>query len=273
MTERDDPKNPAGAAAGRCVVALERRLRHCGNVITLGVRTNLSDYGPEALALIREADRIYYPSAFYANLFNAMGKSTFPSAHNYHCAQDKIRQSTLFGLLGLPHPRTRVFYGRRQKEKILQYFQFPFVAKIPRGSSMGRGVYLIHNPAQLDDYCRLTHAAYIQQYLPVDRDLRVVVIGRQVVHAYWRLAPDGDFRANLARGGKVDLAPVPKAACDLARHTARACGWDDVGIDICCCQGQYYVIEANMKYGLEGFRQAGLDYSVLMERLIRDGSI
>ncbi|GAG04792.1 unnamed protein product, partial [marine sediment metagenome] len=34
-----------------------------------------------------------------------------------------------------------------------------------------------------------------------------------------------------------------------------------------------YVIEANMKYGKEGFRMAGIDYFNLMENMIEDGDI
>ena len=66
---------------------------------------------------------------------------------------------------------------------------------------------------------------------------------------------------------------MPAAALQLARDAADACGWDDVGIDICPFEGCYYVIEANMKYGLEGFRRAGLEYNRMMEDLIRDGTI
>ena len=267
------PAAEAGPTGGRRVVALERRLRDCRNVVSLGVRPNLADYGPEALARIRAADRIYYPSTFYADLFSAMGKPTFPSCHCYRCSQDKIRQSSLFALLELPHPRTRVFYGRRQKEKIRRHFDFPFIAKVPRGSAMGRGVFLVENADQLAQYCRRDHPAYVQEYLPVDRDMRIVVIGGRVVHAYWRLAPAGDFRSNVAAGGRVGLDPVPAAARDLAAEAARRCGWDDVGIDVCLHRGTYYLIEANMKYGREGFRQAGLDYNRIMERLIDDGII
>jgi len=46
-----------------------------------------------------------------------------------------------------------------------------------------------------------------------------------------------------------------------------------VGIDVCEYDGRYYVLEGNMKYGKEGFRQAGIDYFKLMEGLIDKGAI
>lgn len=254
-------------------IALEGRLRDCKNVLTLGVRSNFSDYSPREAELIRSARKIYYPSPFYADLFDAMGKQTFPSYHNYKCVQDKIKQTALFEMLNIPHPRTRVYYGKRQKNFIAEHFMFPFVAKIPRGSAMGRGVYLIQDEKQLADYLNLTNVAYIQEYLPVDRDIRVIVIGDKVVHAYWRIAPENDFRSNIAVGGTVGMDTVPAQALDLALHTARICRWDDVGIDICRYQNKFFVLEANMKYGKEGFRQAGIDYVGMMEEMIRNEEI
>jgi ribosomal protein S6--L-glutamate ligase len=255
------------------LIALEKRLRDCPEVISLGVRPNFDDYDEQAKALIRNASKIYYPSAFYADLLDAMGKATFPSYHTYKFAQDKIKQTALFKLAGIAHPRTRVFYGPLQKSRITRYFEFPFIAKVPRGSAMGRGVYQIRNAAELADYCNIPGPAYIQQYLPIDRDIRVVVIGGQVVHAYWRIAAAGDFRTNVGVGGRIELGNVPNGALRLARETAQCCRWDDVGIDICEHRGDFYVLEGNMKYGREGFREAGLDYRQVMSDLIGRGVI
>ena len=255
------------------VIALEARLKDCNNVITLGVRPNFCDYTPHVAEMIRKAQKIYYPTTFYAELFDAMGKKTFPSYHTYKCVQDKIKQTAMFDLLEIPHPKTRVFYGKRQKGMIGNHFQFPFIAKIPRGSAMGRGVFLVKNPDDLHRYCSLPTPAYIQEVIPSVRDVRVVVIGDEIAHAYWRIAPAGEFRSNLAVGGTVSLDPIPQSVLDLALYTARKCQWDDVGIDIVENEGRLYVLEANMKYGKEGFRRAGIDYLRLMERMIEDGKI
>jgi ribosomal protein S6--L-glutamate ligase len=254
-------------------IALGARLQGCTNVRTLGVRANFFDYSPGERDLIQKAAKIYYPSSLYAELFDAMGKGIFPSIHTYRYAQDKIKQTALFQLLNIDHPRTRVFYGRRQKQTINDYFNFPCIGKQARGSAMGRGVYLIRNPDELRAYLNRCDSAYIQEYLPVDRDIRVVIIGGQIVHAYWRIAPCNDFRANLAAGGHVCLDPVPHQAMGLALNTAESCGWNDVGIDIIAYQDRFYVIEGNMKYGKEGFRKAGIDYVRLMESLIDNGVI
>lgn len=254
-------------------VALEGRLRNCRNVVTIGVKPNLADYDGKEKRLIREADTIYYPSTLYAELFHAMGKRIFPSLSTYLFSQDKIKQTALFQIMGIPHPRTRVFYGKSQKTRITAYFSFPFIAKIPRGSAMGRGVFLIRNEKELYEYSQQTNIAYIQEFFPSDRDLRVVVVGGKPVLAYWRKAPDGDFRSNLAVGGNVDLNNLPAEAIALAVETAIKCDWDDVGLDLLPYRGKYYIIEANMKYGREGFRHAGRDYNQMMERMLENGDL
>jgi ribosomal protein S6--L-glutamate ligase len=255
------------------VIALESRLRDCRNVMTLGVRPNFFDYPHEDATLIRSAEKIYYPSSYYADMFDAMGKKTFPHPNTYRFAQDKIKQTTLFHLLGIPTPKTLMFYGIRKAAKIVQHFSYPFIGKIPRGSALGRGVFLIHNREELDMYCGLTKTAYIQEYMPIQQDIRVVVIGTEFVHAYRRVASVGEFRCNVAAGAKIEFEGISSEAVQLAKYTATRCQWDDVGIDVCEWRGRYYVIEANMKYGKEGFRQAGIDYAALMEKLIANGAI
>ena len=91
-------------------------------VTTLGFKPNFNDYTPKEQHWIAKAPKIYYPTAFYADLFNAMGKPTFPSFHTYKFAQDKILQTAIFNLNKIPHPRTRVFYGSIQKSRIKKAF-------------------------------------------------------------------------------------------------------------------------------------------------------
>lgn len=254
-------------------IALGARLKHSDHVATLGLKPNFQDYPEHEKRLIREAGKIYFPTAFYADLFNAMGKMTFPSFHTYKFAQDKIRQTAVFEMLEIPHPFTRTFYGKRQKKQILDHFSFPFIAKKARGSSKGRDVHLIEDPKSLSEYLEAENPAYIQEYLPVERDLRVVVIGKEVVLSYWKTPAGGNFRSNVSQGGAIRFDSVPVQAQQLALDTALKCGWDDVGIDIIEKNGTFSVLEANMKYGTEGFRKASIDYKSFLERLLIQGKI
>jgi len=258
---------------GHKPIAIGARLKRCPQIHTLGFKPNFSDYTPEEQVLLVSTPKVYYPTAFYADLFNTMGKETFPSYHTYKFALDKIKQTAIFQMLGLPHPRTKIFYGPRQKKQMLKKFKFPFIAKIPRGSAKGLGVYLIQTPEDLQQYLNEKGPAYIQEYLPIDRDMRIIVIGNRVALGYWRIAKPDAFKTNLSQGGEISFDPLPQKALDLALLTAKKCGWNDVGIDIVQSNNRFYVLEGNMKYGTKGFQKAGIDYRRLLIRLIDENQI
>jgi ribosomal protein S6--L-glutamate ligase len=253
-------------------VALGKRLRHSPLVHTLGLRPNLEDYSEIELNLLRNADTIYYPSTLYEDIFLALGKRVFP-ANYYRYMGDKIKQTELFTLLDIPHPRTRIYRDPPRASQVLADFSFPFIAKIPRGSSKGRGVFLIRNREDLQDYLQKYAPAYIQEYLPIDRDLRVVLVGAKVVHVYWRIARTGEFRSNVSLGGRISFENIPDDALRFAERVARLCKFDEVGLDICICEDRYLVLEANMVYGLKGFETAGLNIYQLLNERLTEGTI
>ena len=254
-------------------IALENRLKKSNHIITLGVRPNLADYEPWQQDLIRDADVVYYPTAFYADIFDTLGKRTFPTYHTYKFTQDKIKQTALFYLLGITHPKTRIFYGNRQKSNILKHFSFPFIAKTARGSALGKGVFKVRNEGDLQRYLDLGGPAYVQESVPIDRDLRVVVVNGKALHAYWRIAPQGEFRTNVAQGGKISTVDIPQEGIAFAVRLAALCRVDDAGFDIYFHNGRFGVLEMNMKYGKEGFRAAGLDYDTLIDDMIANDEL
>ena len=248
-------------------MALGRRAREARSLRPVGIRTNWEDYPAGVREAFWRATRVYYPSILYEEICRTLGKETFPRNY-YRFMGNKILQTQLFQLLEIPHPRTRLFYGRGRLERIKASFAYPLVAKIPVGSSGGRGVFLIESDWHLRLYLDRHRPAYIQEYLPMDRDLRVVVIGGRVIHAYWRINSPGNFRSNVAQGASIRYEGVPREALDFAVEVARRCGFDEVGLDVCRHDGRWFVLEANMVYGLEGFRRAGLDlYAILGEML------
>lgn len=246
-------------------IAIGRRLEGIPEVLTLGVKANYMDYTPNERKLMESADLILYPTLNFAQFFTTMGKKIFPSLETHLYADEKIKQTTLYYMMGISHPRTR-FYYRRHHGDILRNFMFPFVAKLPRASSQGRGVYLINNSDELEQYLHLTPVAYIQEYLPHDRDLRVILIDYQPILAYWRKSPPGNFRTNIFQGGTIHFEDIPHEVLAMAQDMARKCHFDDVGLDFIQNHGKWYLIEANMKYGRKALRSKGMD----LKAIIRD---
>jgi len=229
------------------------------------VYPNWTDFPEEVKRALMTAATICYPGPVYAEVFQATGKDIFPKNY-YHFLGNKIAQTNLFQLLGIPHPRTGIYYGRNRSERIRCDFRFPFVGKTPVGSSRGEGVFLICNAGDLLKYLADHNPAYVQEYIPIERDLRVVVVAGKVVHAYWRVHQEGDFRNNVAQGGAISFDGIPEEALEFGRNVAAECGFDEVGLDICEHDCKYYVLEANMVFGLEGFRKKEMDiYDIIAE--------
>ena len=253
-------------------IALGSRLRGLSEVRTLGVKPNFLDYSPEEREMILHAPCVLYPTKNYAQFLTTLGRPIFPSLETYLYADEKILQSTLFQMLGLPHPRTRVYYALHHAD-ILKDFPFPFVAKLPRASSRGRGVFLVQEETGLQGYLEHTKVAYIQEYLPHDRDLRIVLIAYEPVIAYWRVKPSESFKTNLSQGGTPEFDGIPEEALELARFCARKCRFNDVGLDFIYHHGQWYLIEANMKYGRKGLKMQGMDLKAIIREKLLNGEI
>ncbi len=253
-------------------VALGSRLKGVPEVVTLGVKPNFLDYTPREQRLIKEAEVILFPTLNYAQFFTTLGKRIFPSLETYLYADEKIKQTTLFYMLGIPHPRTRFYFPLHHCE-ILKDFSFPFVAKLARGSARGRGVFLIKDQRDLEIYLTRTKVAYIQEYLPHERDLRVVLIGYDPVIAYWRIRAEEEFRTNISCGGTISFDAIDRSGVELACRVAWACKFNDVGLDLIHSGGRWYVIEANMKYGRQGLKLKGMKLKEIFRQKLLTGEL
>ena len=252
----------------RLRVAIGEQLKGCPQVITLGVRPQLSDYTTEERGLIRGADRIFYPTLRFVDIFATLGKETFPSVNCYRLLGDKLKQTALFCLLDITHPRTRVYYGPKQKRNILKDFVFPLVAKKPFRSSKDRHVFLIRDQEELDWYNEQCNPAYIQEYVPGEGELKIVVLNYNTLLGYWRASIGGDLKGCLTRGEALQIAQLPAEAVSVAKYIASAADLSDVAVDMILDGNQIWVIELDFRYGNSVWRQAGQDRIELIMEMI-----
>lgn len=89
-------------------------------------------------------------------------------------------------------------------------------------------------------------------------DVRIYVVGGEVVGAMRRYAPDDDWRTNVARGGRVrDATPdVPEEVMQLAVDATEALDLDYAGVDVIEGVDGWYVLEVNVTAGFKGFFEA-----------------
>ena len=209
---------------------------------------------------ISRADWVLFPEYWQVNaLVYGWKTRVFPSVSTYHLGHDKVEMTRAFQAICPSHvPHTLILPATAAGiEQVLDEFAMPFVAKEVR-SSMGNGVYLIEQRSQFLDYARKNSVLYVQEHLPIHRDIRVVWVGRTCVAAYWRQAAQGSFHNNVARGGEVSFDDVPAAATELVAKVASALGVDHAGFDIAAVDGHCFLLEFNLRFGTQALNTRGL---------------
>lgn len=212
------------------------------------------------LHLVREADWVLFPESWQVNaLTYALKKRIFPNAASFHLGYDKVEMTRAFWSVcpaNVPHTLILPSSDAAIAEATDQ-LDFPLVAKEPR-NSMGNGVFLLEDHRQLREFAARVPVLYLQEYLPIRRDLRIVWVGRQVIGAYWRIGAEGAFHNNVARGGCVDFDGVPAAAVELVTRVAQVLGVDHAGFDVAEVGGHYYLFEFNTLFGNDALTRRGI---------------
>ena len=104
--------------------------------------------------------------------------------------------------------------------------------------------------------------AFLQRLIDRDdeahRDLRVYVVGDEIVGSMYRYAPEGDWRTNVALGGAVEDATddMPEEAAETALYAAEVMDLDYAGVDLVEGYDGWYVLEVNTTAGFKGLYQA-----------------
>lgn len=203
---------------------------------------------------LSEADWVLYPEYWQVNaLVYGLKARIFPSLPTYLIGHDKVTMTRVFQSIVPEHlPETHIHGNSPEKAEMLwDKMSTPFVAKIPK-SSMGEGVFLIESREQWKQYCSQTDVLYVQEWLPIDRDLRLVVIGEKVVGGYWRLQGSDGFHNNIARGGEILPGLLPPQAVTLVERVAQSLGVDHAGFDVAMVGDHPYLFEFNRLFGTQG---------------------
>ncbi len=220
---------------------------------------------------IRAADILLFPENWQVNsLVYGLQKNIFPSIQSIQLGYDKIEMTRAFWSLApdlTPYTEIR---GRSKDsiEYILDTFPFPFVAKEAR-SSMGKGVFLIQNEKDFLSYCEKNEVLYVQEYIPIEKDLRVVFVGDSIVSAYWRIG-ENSFHNNVAQGGKLAFHGIPIEALQLVEKTARALGVNHAGFDLVQANGKFYFLEFNCLFGNQALNQQGIRIESIIYDYLKD---
>lgn len=218
------------------------------------------------LSDIQQAEYILFPEYWQVNaLVYALKKKIFPSISSYHLGHDKVEMTrSLMAFCPVNVLDTGIYSSASIEFDVLaDRFGVPFVCKEIR-SSCGLGVFLIQSKEEFCNFARQNPVVYAQKYLEMDRDMRIVIIGNQVVAAYWKIRAPGSFHNNVARGGHIDRTNIPAQVVDVISGVALALDIDHAGFDVAISEEGIFLLEFNLFFGTKGI----LETSSLLGSLI-----
>lgn len=155
---------------------------------------------------------------------------------------------------GLHLPRSIVFKYVNEIEDKLHEFEFPVIIKTTE-SKQGQGVGLAKNVKGVRDFVKARLAKdedigfVLRERIPNNGDYRVNVIDGRAVVCLKRTPKRGEFRSNIALGGKLSnerLEDFPEV-CAAAEKISQLSNYDIAGVDVMVHQvtGVPYILEVN----------------------------
>jgi tetrahydromethanopterin:alpha-L-glutamate ligase len=190
------------------------------------------------------------PGLWALDRLDARGVTVLNPRRALVAAHDKLATAEALFAARIPHPRSVHVAPWLPAPEL----EPPLVVK-PRFGSWGADVIRCDDPgslaAALTDirdrpWYDATGAVAQKLVQPQGYDLRIVVAGGTVVGAVRRVATPGEWRTNIALGGRREPVDPPDDARAIALAAAAAVGGDLVGVDLLPADlGSWVVLEVN----------------------------
>ncbi|WP_117170456.1 ATP-grasp domain-containing protein [Paraliobacillus sediminis] len=260
-------------------------IQHAGNKvgITIKIVKNdqiLSIVDSTGLNLLQSIEQGHLPDFVLfidkdialARQLELIGIRVFNSADAIELCDNKVLMYQALAHKKLPIPKTiiapKIFTGADtiamenfyEIEKVLTY---PLIIKEGYGS-YGEQVYLIADRNQLVERIQLIYDRpfLFQEFIgsSYGRDVRINVVGNEVVAAVTRFAAD-DFRANVQLGSTMEAYQPSEVEKDLAIKATQAVGADFAGVDLLFGEnGNPIICEVNTNAHIENiFHHTGVN--------------
>ena len=193
-----------------------------------------------------------------------MVNSTYP----FRRSRDKYATQYILHDAGIPIPSTYTTeslaraYQKTGEMKDVIYK--PILSSMGRGSMKFTDQDLAYNAYRLLD--RLQHPLILQKYVEnPGRDIRVFIIGDKVVGSVYKYIPEGQWKSNVAQGGKMVEEKMSDEIIEMAFNATRAMGLDYAGVDLLESKEGPSVLEVNASPGWQGLKGAtGKDVAELI---------
>lgn len=220
---------------------------------------------PDAIIPRIGASRTFYGTAMVRH-FEMMDVFSVTGSLAIKRSRDKLRSLQILSKNDIDMPKT-VFASNmsNSKDVIALSGGAPLVLKILEGTQ-GVGVVLVDSEkaakSVLDAFYGMDVNLLVQEFIEEAGgcDIRVLIVGGEVVGSMKRQGADGDFRSNLHQGGTASAHKLTRKEKSTALKAAKAMGLGVCGVDMIPSKRGPLVMEVNSSPGLEGIEKStGID--------------
>ena len=203
----------------------------------------------------------YYQKAVFRHL-ERMGVLFINGSDAIDNVKDKLYTMQILAQNNIPHPKTMLVKNPVDSNYVQKNIGFPTVVKSLSGTH-GKGVYLAENKRNFEQLVEMMEQfndrfnIILQEFVKDShgKDLRIIVVGGKVIGAMKRESNDGDFRANVTRGGGAKPVELDEQMEYLALESTKLLGLDIGGVDLLYDNDGYKICEVNSSPGFNGMEK------------------
>ena len=220
-------------------------------------------YGGESLGKVDAViPRIGASNTFYGTAvvkqFEMMDSYCVNTSYAIANSRDKLRSLQILAEAGINMPITGFASHTKDIEGVIESVgSTPLIMKLLQGTQ-GQGIVLAETrkaaESVMSAFRQLDADIMVQEFIKESggTDIRAFVVGDEVVASMKRIAPEGEFRSNVHRGGTMEKVQLTLEEENMAVNASRIFGLSVAGVDLMRSNRGPLILEVNSSPGLQG---------------------
>jgi [lysine-biosynthesis-protein LysW]--L-2-aminoadipate ligase len=205
----------------------------------LFIDLNQAEASPYKDTIIIQRCVSYFRSIHSTSALGGLGANIVNPLHTATTCGNKLFAHMELQRAGIKTPRAISGFSEESAISCLETLGYPAVIK-PTIGSWGRLIALLRDKdaakAVIEDRMHmfpLYQIYYFEEFINrPPRDIRAIVIGDRVVAAIYRYSIDGEWKTNMALGGRAEACPITKELEDVCIKATNAVAGKIVGVDL-----------------------------------------
>ena len=190
--------------------------------------------------------------------FEMIGDFVINKSDAIKSSRDKLRSLQVLAKHGIDMPITGYASHTMDIHDVIEKLgKTPLIMKLLQGTQ-GNGMVLAETmkaaESVMNAFKQVDADILIQEFIKESSgvDIRVIVVGKKVVAAMQRVAPEGEFRSNVHRGAATKHINLTPEEEEIAIKSTKILGLSVAGVDLMRSKRGPLVLEVNSSPGLQG---------------------